>query len=90
MDTTVTAATDLDRCVRVILGGGAYYRGAWFHCDWQPSQHLSRNISIQWQELYAVVAAALISGCRGRFSTDLSVSMGGKEIKTAPGDESYF
>ena len=64
VDTTLTAATDLDIFTDASgsLGCGAYYRGAWFHYDWQPSQRLSRNISIQWQELFAIVAAALTWG----------------------------
>ena len=41
------------------LGCGAYFRGEWFHYPWQPHQHLSTSISIQWQEL---VAAALTWG----------------------------
>ena len=43
-------------------GCGAYYRGEWFHHDWQPHQQLSPQISIQWQELFAIVAATLTWG----------------------------
>ena len=41
------------------LGCGAYLQGQWFHHQWQPRQQLSKNISIQWQELFAIVAAAV-------------------------------
>ena len=41
------------------LGCGAYFQGAWFHYPWQPHQ---RQLSIQWQELFAIVAAALTWG----------------------------
>ena len=44
------------------LGCGAYYQGQWFHHQWQPHQQLSKTISIQWQELFAIVAAALTWG----------------------------
>ena len=40
-------------------GCGAYFQGEWFHHDWQPHQQLSEHVSIQWQELFAIVAAAL-------------------------------
>ena len=36
---------------------GAYFIGAWFQGDWQPHQHLPLH-SIQWQELFAIVAAS--------------------------------
>ena len=54
------------------LGCGAYFQGAWFHLPWQPPQ-LQR--SIQWKELFAVVAAAATWGhrwsrCRIRFHCD--------------------
>ena len=39
------------------LGFGAYFNGAWFRGDWQPHQRLPLR-SIQWQELFAIVAAA--------------------------------
>ena len=39
------------------LGFGAYFNGAWFRGDWQPHQRLPLH-SIQWQELFAIVAAA--------------------------------
>ena len=41
------------------LGCGAYFQGSWFHYLWQPHQKL---FSIQWQELFAIVAAALTWG----------------------------
>ena len=43
-------------------GCGAYYQGQWFHHEWQPHQKLSIHISIQWQELFAILAAALTWG----------------------------
>ena len=39
------------------LGFGAYFNGAWFRGDWQPHQCLPLR-SIQWQELFAIMAAA--------------------------------
>ena len=44
------------------LGCGAYFQGSWFHYSWQPHQQLSTNISIQWQELFAILAATLTWG----------------------------
>ena len=43
-------------------GCGAYYQGAWFHYSWQPHQQLPPTTSIQWQELFAIVAATLTWG----------------------------
>ena len=56
------------------LGYGAYFNGAWFRGDWQPHQQLPTR-SIQWQELFAIVAAALtwghlLEGRRIRFNCD--------------------
>ncbi|KAL5516658.1 hypothetical protein EMCRGX_G002048 [Ephydatia muelleri] len=39
------------------LGFGTYYNGVWFQSDWQPQQRLPLH-SIQWQELFAIMAAA--------------------------------
>ena len=39
------------------LGFGAYFNGAWFWGDWQPHQRLPLR-SIQWQELFAIMASA--------------------------------
>ena len=44
------------------FGCGAYFQGQWFHHQWQSHQELSKHISIQWQELFAIVAASLIWG----------------------------
>ena len=41
------------------LGCGAYFQGSWFHYPWQPHQ---LEASIQWQELFAILAAALTWG----------------------------
>ena len=46
------------------LGFGAYFNGAWFRGDWQPHQSLPLR-SIQWQELFVIVAAASARGHRG-------------------------
>ena len=64
VDRTATAAIDLEIYTDAsgTHGCGAYYRGAWFHYGWQPTQQLSRHISIQWQELFAILAAALTWG----------------------------
>ncbi|KAL5515668.1 hypothetical protein EMCRGX_G000869 [Ephydatia muelleri] len=43
------------------LGYGAYLNGAWFRGDWSPHQGLPLR-SIQWQELFAIVAAACTWG----------------------------
>ena len=43
------------------LGYGAYFNGAWFRGDWSPHQRLPLR-SIQWQELFAIVAAACTWG----------------------------
>ena len=56
------------------LGYMAYFNGAWFRGDWQPHQQLPTR-SIQWQELFATVAAALawghlLEGRRIRFNCD--------------------
>ena len=42
-------------------GCGAYYQGAWFFHTWQPHRYLR---TIQWKELFAIVAAALTWGHR--------------------------
>ena len=56
------------------FGFGAYLDGAWFRGDWQPHQQLPK-CPIQWQELFAIVAAALtwghlLAGQRIRFPCD--------------------
>ena len=43
------------------LGFGAYLNGAWMRGNWQPHQQLP-GWSIQWQELFAILAAALTWG----------------------------
>ena len=43
------------------FGFGTYLDGAWFRGDWQPHQQLPKR-SIQWQELFAIMAAALTWG----------------------------
>ena len=45
-------------------GFGAYFDGAWFRGPWAPHQHLGPQISIAWQELYAIVLAAQVWGHR--------------------------
>ncbi|KAL5515958.1 hypothetical protein EMCRGX_G001212 [Ephydatia muelleri] len=56
------------------LGVGAYFDGSWFRGSWLPHQELSQH-SIQWQELFAIVAAAhtwghRLAGHRIRFHCD--------------------
>ena len=43
------------------LGYGAYFNGAWFRGDWLPHQKPPMR-SIQWQEFFAIVAAACTWG----------------------------
>ena len=64
VDSNATNAHDLDLYTDASgrLGCGAYFQGQWFHHQWQPHQQLSKQISIQWQELFAIVAAALTWG----------------------------
>ena len=64
IDSSPTDASDLELYTDAsgIHGCGAYYRGEWFHYQWKPHQLLSKQISIQWQELFAIVAAALTWG----------------------------
>ena len=65
LDTETTEAHDLELFTDASgsLGCGAYFRGSWFHYSWQPHHKLS---SIQWQELFAIVAAALTWGKKWR------------------------
>ena len=64
VDTDATNAHDLDLYTDASgrLGCGGYFQGQWFHHQWRPHQQLSKNISIQWQELFFIVAAALTWG----------------------------
>ena len=64
VNTTTTNAHDLDLYTNASgrLGCRAYFQGHWFHHNWQPHQQLSKHIFIQWQELFAIVAAALTWG----------------------------
>ena len=43
-------------------GCGAYFQGKWIHHNWQSHQQLSECVSIQWQELFAIVVASLTWG----------------------------
>ncbi|KAL5517749.1 hypothetical protein EMCRGX_G003358 [Ephydatia muelleri] len=43
------------------LGYGAYFNGAWFRGDWLPHQKPPMQ-SIQWQEFFAIIAAACTWG----------------------------
>ncbi|KAL5496391.1 hypothetical protein EMCRGX_G012664 [Ephydatia muelleri] len=61
------------------FGFGAYLDGAWFRGDWQPHQQLLKR-SIQWQELFAIVAAALTWG---HFLTGQRISQ--KQLYSFPG-----
>ena len=47
-----------------VLGYGGICGSQWFQGRWQPHQMLgARGISINWQELFAIVAACAIWGC---------------------------
>ena len=57
-----------------IHGFGGYFNGSWFRGSWLPHQELSQR-SIQWQELFAIVAAAhawghKLAGHRIKFHCD--------------------
>ena len=56
-----TAAADIELYTDAseTLSCGAYYQGVWFHYAWQPHQ---LQHSIQWKELFVIVAAALTWG----------------------------
>lgn len=58
--TTMELFTDASAC----HGFGAYLQGAWFRAGWLHHQQLNAvtGISIAWQELYAIVMAALVWG----------------------------
>ena len=60
LSTTLQLFTDASS----LHGFGAYYQGAWFRGNWLPQQQLNptTGISIAWQELYAIVAAAAAWG----------------------------
>lgn len=64
LDSETTEAHDLELFTDAsgTLGCGAYFQGSWFHYSCQPHQRLSPNVSIQWQELFAIPAAALTWG----------------------------
>ena len=64
IDPTSTPAPDLDLFTDAsgTIGCGAYFQGNWFHYPWQPHQKLSSRTSIQWQELFAILAATLTWG----------------------------
>ena len=57
---TDAADVELYKNASGMLGCGGYFQGEWFHCNWQP--HHQQHVSIQWQELFAIVAAALTWG----------------------------
>jgi len=64
VDQQPTDAADLELYIDASSthGCGAYFQGEWFHHDWQPHQQLSEQVSIQQQELFAIVDAALSWG----------------------------
>ena len=46
-----------------VLGYGGFFRGKWFQGKWEPHQQLGQpEISIAWQELFAIVVACQIWG----------------------------
>ena len=57
--TSATADMDLFTDAAGHLGCGAYLKGSWFHYTWDAHQ---ASYSIQWKELFAIVAAALTWG----------------------------
>ena len=59
LDTTWVSAPDLQFYTDASggKGYGAYFAGAWLRGDWQPHQQLPRR-SIQWQEMFTILAAA--------------------------------
>ena len=59
VDVTTAVYFDLFTDASGTLGCRGYFRGEWFHYDWRPHQRPhQRQQSIQWKELFAVVAAA--------------------------------
>ena len=64
VDQQPTDAADLELYTDTsgTLGRDICFQGEWFHHDWQPHQQLSEQESIQWQELFAIVTAALTWG----------------------------
>ena len=68
LDPEATDAHDLELFTDAsgALECGAYFQGSWFHYSWQPHQRLSPKVSIQWQELFAILAAALTWGHKWR------------------------
>ena len=61
-DITQASALNLYTDASGTHGYGAYYQGAWFRGNWAPQQRGSAGTTIQWQELFAIVAAALTWG----------------------------
>ena len=54
---TDAADLELNKDASGTSGCGAYFQGEWFHHNWQP--HHQQHVSIQSQELFQIVAAAL-------------------------------
>ena len=61
---TLSTSLQLFTDASSLHGYGAYYQGVWFRDNWLPHQQLNptTGISIAWQELYAIVAAAAAWG----------------------------
>ena len=61
IDPATIAAADMDLFTDAAghLGCGAYFKGSWFHYTWDARQ---ASYSIQWKELFVIVAAALTWG----------------------------
>ena len=76
LESGCTEADDLQLFINAsgTKGFGAYFAGERLRGDWLPSQRLSQR-SIQWQELFAIVAATMtwsskLRGRRVRFHCD--------------------
>ena len=79
LDTTVTPSPDLELYTDAASsnGFGGYFNGQWFQGRWPPhlQLHLTRGISIEWQELFPIVVACALwfprfSGKRIQFWCD--------------------
>ena len=64
LDSTITPSPDMDLYSDAFgtIGIGGYFKGKWFQGRWPPHMQLSkdRGISIEWQELFPIIAAPVI------------------------------
>ena len=89
LDTAWVSATDIQLYTDASgsKGFGAYFAGDWLRGDWQPTQCLPHR-SIQWQELFAIFAAATtwaprLCGKRLRFFCDNEAIVNAWQRKSA-------